>query len=84
MKRSVEALAQIGKARPDIPPPAKVENVIAVLAGAVEGALALQHLRVFRILMSAIRTNQENARSGVSLPDIGDIPHGDSPRNGFS
>ena len=52
----------------------KVENVIAVVADAVESALALQRLRIFRILMSAIGTDQKNASSRPNLPDVGQVP----------
>jgi hypothetical protein len=84
MKRGVDALEKIGKARAEILPQAEIENIIAAVAGAVERIFALQHLRVFSILMAAIRTDEKNARGRPRPLNIGGIPPIVAPRNGVS
>jgi hypothetical protein len=73
IKRGVETPASFGKARTAAG--RKLEDIIAALAGAVEGPFALQHLRIFRILMSAMRTDQHNTRVRRSLQDIVAVRH---------
>ena len=70
IERRVEPLAGFGEALAELPAgTCEVETVVAAVAAAGINPRPAQHVGEFRIFVPAIRTNQDNARGRLNLPE---------------